>query len=381
MLARQRGGVTPIDSHPISAIWVRYRGVKDLDGLDVAGPDPADGFARAVLASRRLATNHFTGWGYWIWFIPLKDGETSVGLVWDKRLVQPEGRTPLEKLQRFLDDNPLTRELLERATPVEGDCRSYGHLPYFVDRFIGPGWACVGDAGGFLDPFYSPGLDQMAFSVHTRVGLIAKALSGADPQEMRKEYEAHNTRYARFFRYFYESIYRDKYHVMGDYDTMTTAFLLDTGLYYAAAILPVYRWSHDRLGFPPFYQDGAEIGYYPIRFYNRRLTAIAKRKKALGIYGNHNGGWSCLDLKTGQVRWNDRGVGKGSLCYADGMLYLFSERGGVVGLGTAKPEGLQLTGQFQVAGTGESWAYPVVIGGRLYLRYSDNLYCFNVKAQ
>ena len=77
---------------------------------------------------------------------------------------------------------------------------------------------------------------------------------------------------------------------MGDYDTMTTAFLLDTGLYYAAAIMPVYRWSHDRLGFPPFYQDGAEIGYYPIRFYNRRLAAIAKRKKALGIYGNHNAG-------------------------------------------------------------------------------------------
>jgi hypothetical protein len=44
------------------------------------------------------------------------------------------------------------------------------------------------------------------------------------------------------------------------------------------------------LGLPPFYQDGAEIGYYPIRFYNRRLTAIAKRKKALGIYGNHNAG-------------------------------------------------------------------------------------------
>jgi hypothetical protein len=32
------------------------------------------------------------------------------------------------------------------------------------------------------------------------------------------------------------------------------------------------------------------MGYYPIRFYNRRLTAIAKRKMALGVYGNHNKG-------------------------------------------------------------------------------------------
>ena len=290
MLARKRGGVTPIDSHPISAIWVRYRGVKDMDGVEIAGTDPSDPFSRAVLASRRLATNHFTGWGYWIWFIPLKDGETSVGLVWDKRLVTPEGTTPLEKLQRFLDANPLTRELLEHAAPVDGDCRSYGHLPYFVDRFIGPGWACVGDAGGFLDPFYSPGLDQMAFSVHTRVNLIARALGGAPAAEMDKAYEEHNRCYKRYFEYFYDSIYRDKYCVMGDYDLMTPAFLLDTGLYYAAAIMPVYRWSHDRLGFPPFFQDGAEVGYYPIRFYNRRLAKIAKRKMALGIYGNHNHG-------------------------------------------------------------------------------------------
>ena len=290
MLARRRGGVTPIESHPTSAIWVRYRGVKDMDGVEVAGTDPADPFARAVLASRRLATNHFTGWGYWIWFIPLKDGETSVGLVWDKRLVAPQGSTPLEKLQRFLEGNPLTRELLEHAAPIEGDCRFYGHLPYFVDKFIGPGWTCVGDAGGFLDPFYSPGLDQMAFSVHSRVDLIVRSLSGGSAAEMEKAFAEHNRCYSRYFHYFYESIFLDKYHVMGDYDTMTTAFLLDTGLYYAAAIMPVYRWSHDRLGFPPYYQDGAELGFYPIRFYNRRLVSIAKRKKALGIYGNHNAG-------------------------------------------------------------------------------------------
>ena len=171
MLARKRGGVTPIESHPISAIWVRYTGVKDMDGPEVVGTDPSDPFARAVLASRRLATNHFNGWGYWIWFIPLKDGETSVGLVWDRRLVQRRrGRRRSRNCSASSTPTRSDRELLEHAAPVDGDCRSYGHLPYFVDTFIGSGWTCVGDAGGFLDPFYSPGLDQMAFSVHTRVG-------------------------------------------------------------------------------------------------------------------------------------------------------------------------------------------------------------------
>ncbi len=98
------------------------------------------------------------------------------------------------------------------------------------------------------------------------------------------------------------------------------------------------------------------------------------------IYGNHAGGWACLDLKTGQQKWSEQGVGKGSLCFADGMLYLFSEREGLAGLATCSPDAMEMKGTFNVQGQGTSWAYPVVIGGRLYLRYDQNLYCFDVKA-
>ncbi len=98
------------------------------------------------------------------------------------------------------------------------------------------------------------------------------------------------------------------------------------------------------------------------------------------IYGNHNAGWSCLDVKTGDLKWRERGVGKGSLCFADGMLYLFSEKSGKAALATCSPDGLEIRGTVDVKGDGPSWAHPVVIGGRLYLRYDTNLYCFNVKA-
>ena len=77
---------------PTAAIWARYNDVKDMDGIALAGTDPADPWHRAVIAPRRLATNHFTGWGYWIWFIPLHDGEMSVGLVWDKGSSPPRAR-------------------------------------------------------------------------------------------------------------------------------------------------------------------------------------------------------------------------------------------------------------------------------------------------
>ena len=99
------------------------------------------------------------------------------------------------------------------------------------------------------------------------------------------------------------------------------------------------------------------------------------------IYGDNGGGVSCLDLKTGQKKWSDRAVGKGSLCWADGMLYLFSENGGQAALATCSPQGTQIKGRVKVDGTGPSWAHPVVIGGRLYLRYDTNLYCFDVKGK
>jgi outer membrane protein assembly factor BamB len=97
------------------------------------------------------------------------------------------------------------------------------------------------------------------------------------------------------------------------------------------------------------------------------------------IYGNHAEGWVCLDLRTGERKWRERGVGKGSLCYADGMLYLFAEEGGHAALATCSPRGLELRGDVTVEGQEMSWAHPVVIGGRLYLRFEDNLYCFNVR--
>jgi len=97
------------------------------------------------------------------------------------------------------------------------------------------------------------------------------------------------------------------------------------------------------------------------------------------IYGNHLGGWSCLELTTGRKKWYSRGVGKGSLCYADGMLYTFGESRGRMGLVRATPSGFEQTGEFSVAGSGPSWAHPVVTGGRLYLRYHDKLYCFDVR--
>lgn len=100
------------------------------------------------------------------------------------------------------------------------------------------------------------------------------------------------------------------------------------------------------------------------------------------VYGNHNNGWSCIELKSGKTMWKDqKGVGKGSVFFADGLLFLFGEGGGVAGLASASPEGLKMSGTFKVSGAGPAWGHPVVNGGKLYLRYDTNLYCYDVKGK
>jgi outer membrane protein assembly factor BamB len=99
------------------------------------------------------------------------------------------------------------------------------------------------------------------------------------------------------------------------------------------------------------------------------------------LYGSAFGGkWVCLDWKTGKTMYADRGVGKGSLTYADGMLYTLSEHA-KVGLVKATPEGHKVLSQFTLrkGGEGPSWAHPVVCGGRLYVRHGDFLYVYDVK--
>ena len=74
-------------------------------------------------------------------------------------------------------------------------------------------------------------------------------------------------------------------------------------------------------------------------------------------------------------------MGKGSLTFADGHLYLLGENH-VVGLAEASPDGYREKGRFTIPDQGlPSWAHPVVSGGRLYIRDQGRLTAYNVRAQ
>jgi outer membrane protein assembly factor BamB len=98
------------------------------------------------------------------------------------------------------------------------------------------------------------------------------------------------------------------------------------------------------------------------------------------LYGFSDAILTCLEFATGKMMWRDRSVGKGSLTYADGNLYVLSE-GNVVGLVEATPAGYREKGRFEIADQGlPSWAHPVVSGGRLYIRNQGTVTSYDVRA-
>jgi len=100
------------------------------------------------------------------------------------------------------------------------------------------------------------------------------------------------------------------------------------------------------------------------------------------IYGASNRGkWMKLDLKTGKVVATGRGSGKGSIIYADGLLYGYGESGRIAIIDPKSAE-LATISQFrQTAGSGQNWAHPTLNNGRLLIRHGDVLICYDVRAK
>ena len=97
------------------------------------------------------------------------------------------------------------------------------------------------------------------------------------------------------------------------------------------------------------------------------------------LYGFSSSILTAMKFDTGELAWRDRSVGKGSLVYADGHLYLLSENG-VVGLVEATPTGYKEKGRFRIQQDSlPTWAHPVVAGGMLYLRDQDTIYAYDVR--
>lgn len=335
-MARKNGWVEANREHPIASIWSRWRGVKTLDDLEIREQLP--GLLERGHGTRYTATNHLVGEGWWAWIIPLKGEETSIGVVYDERICAPlQGAKPMDKLRNLLLSHPLGNLLLSEAQPDEEDMHYRKNLPYVSRRFVGDGFVLVGDAAGFIDPFYSPGMDWVAFGVCAAVNLIGRERNGRKVSTLVERLDEDlRTSYERWF----QAIYKDKYEYMGDFELMKLAFRLDLGLYYLGVVSQPYKRGWNGMLRPAFAGPRTRLPFLVIRCYNQRLAAIARKRRERGTWGRYNhshsfmfnsytldwklpvrigkalADWLLLECKEGWRSWGRTQTASKPLCFA-----------------------------------------------------------------
>lgn len=286
-ISRKLGYFRPNTEHPINAVWARFTGTNDWDSYELREKFPA--FANACRTSRSWATNHLMGYGWWCWIIPLQGGDVSAGVVYDSRIFElPAGPNLSQRLHDHLTAHPVGRAIFAQAKAIEGDVHAFSALPYYSEKVCDDGWAAVGDAAGFIDPLYSPGLDFCSYTSYVVADMLARSMCGEDAAPMVEYY---NSQYPVTYRGWFESLYKDKYYYMGEADLMSAALLLDVSSYYVGLVTSAYRDPEKTFSRLPFEGLPGRIAASAMRFYSGRLATIAKRRAAAGRLGEINTGW------------------------------------------------------------------------------------------
>jgi flavin-dependent dehydrogenase len=234
-LLKRRLGLEQANDHHANAVWFRLDHRIDIDEWC----DDRDWLARCTPPERWRSTNHLVGPGYWVWLIPLGSGAHSVGIVADAAM------HPIERMRTF--DDALAW-LGKHQPAVARECaanrdhlldfhwlRGYSHgcrQVFSADR-----WAIVGDAGVFLDPFYSPGSDFIAIGNTYLCELIALDLAGRPLAPYARIFED------LFFSFYKNTLtlYQDQYPLFGDAEVLPIKVVWDYAFYWGVLCPLVFQ--------------------------------------------------------------------------------------------------------------------------------------------
>lgn len=234
-LLRRQLGLTRDNGHHAHAAWFR---IDDRIAID-QWCDDAEWQGRCTPRERWRSTNHLCGPGYWCWLIPLASGAHSVGIVVDAAM------HPVESISRF----PRALEWLARHQPAlarEVTARQDRLLDFGFFRdysygcarmFSADRWALTGEAGAFLDPFYSPGTDFIAIANTYIVELVRHDCTGQPLASRARLYE-------RLFQSFYDStlaLYRGQYPLLGDAEVLPIKVIWDYAYYWGVLCQLVFQ--------------------------------------------------------------------------------------------------------------------------------------------
>lgn len=220
-------------AHDPNAAWFRVDTVVDIEAFS---DDPEWRERMAAGDPRYLSTNHIMGRGYWVWLIPLSSGSTSIGIVTVPSHHSLDKFSTFDKSMSWLDEHePLVANAIRDALAGGATLQDYKVLKHFSHGskqvFSANRWACTGDAGLFLDPFYSPGSDFVAISNTYITELVRKQLDGHGIRIAAKLFEmVYQTLFSTGL-----NIYQGQYPLFGNAKVMPVKVMWDICYYWSLA--------------------------------------------------------------------------------------------------------------------------------------------------
>ncbi|MCI4569158.1 tryptophan 7-halogenase [Lysobacter sp. CFH 32150] len=215
------------NDHDANAVWWRVDGY--IDPQDWSGD--SDWLQRCNPPARWRSTNHMCGPGYWFWLIPLASNAHSLGIVCDAKMHPLETMNTHEKAMAWLREHqPGVARAVAKPEHTLQDFLFFRHFSYGCKQvYSGDRWALTGEAGLFLDPFYSPGSDYIAISNSYICDLIGKDRAG-------QSFAPYAELYQQLYFSFYENtltLFQDQYPIFGDAQVMPLKVVWDYTFYWA----------------------------------------------------------------------------------------------------------------------------------------------------
>ncbi|MCV7322734.1 halogenase [Mycolicibacterium confluentis] len=215
------------NEHHCNAVWLRVKTEIDVGGWT----DDPTWQQRLVEGDRALSTNHLMGEGYWVWLIRLASGATSVGIVADPAFHAFEEFNTLDKAKSWLRQHePQCAAVLAEHDHQIRDFRvmkrySHGATKVFDGQ---QRWCLTGDAGVFLDPLYSSGLDLVAIGNGLITDMITRELDGEDVVAR----SAISDSLYRSLTDMWLAVYQGQYSLMGTPAVMSAKIIWDVAFYW-----------------------------------------------------------------------------------------------------------------------------------------------------
>lgn len=238
-VVRRKLDLTRDNGHHANAVWFRMGERLEIDGWC----DDDEWKERCDPPERWRSTNHLCGPGYWVWLIPLSSGAHSVGIVADAAMHPIDTMNTFERALAWLAvHQPVVAREVARRRDNLLDFAFFRDYSYGCARmFSADRWALTGEAGAFLDPFYSPGSDFIAIANTYITLLVGHDLRGDILVGPARQYE-------RLFLSFYEStlsMYRGQYNLFGDPEVLPIKVIWDYTYYWGVLCQLVFQ---QRLG-------------------------------------------------------------------------------------------------------------------------------------